>query len=214
MNRAGAFTEGYVCSAGRCRTMPGSWPAFFVFTVLAILSVLVQAGLRLWLHRVGLHIPGISALVWMPLMVAGKLGRPRGLSASSMALVLSAADMLAMPLSGPSAATWGVFTAALLKYGISGLILDALWPFVSMIRPGSPAYLFAVAGATALALAGKALFVLASCALPGIPLPDSKLHIVVLHAAFGACAGLVAVFVSSGDAQANRKTSLTRIMPG
>ncbi len=199
MNLTGTFRGGPACPAERSCTIPGSLRTFSILAALAVLSALLQAGLRLWLHRAGLHVPGISALAWMPLMVAGKAKRPRGMSASGMALVLGAADALVMPVFGPGSATWSLLAATPLKYGASALILDLSWPIVSKIRPGSLAYPFAVSGTAALALAGKALFVPFSCALSGIPLPAGRSHIVALHLAFGACAGLVTAFMSARE---------------
>ncbi len=196
-NESGSLVRVNVRLADDFCAMPDFTKPLLILTVFSVISALIQVDLHSLLHKTGLHIPGISGLIWMPLMVMGKMKWPKGASASYVALVLSATNVLAMPATGMGMG-WGGLAVIFLRYGVSGIILDVFWPFTMKCLPRSPAYLFMSVGITALSHVGKAAFVLLSCGLSRASLPADTLPLIVLHLVFGACAGAIAAYMAAG----------------
>ncbi len=179
-------------STNDAEVMPDFVKPLLILTLLSILAVLIQADLRIVLQRLGLHIPGISGLVWIPILVAGKRKWPKGISGTYMAFVFS----IVMSLMGYGVnigmAGWGI-GGLFLKYGIPGAILDGLWPFTEKFLTTSSIYFLAVIGISALAHTGKVLFMLLSCYLLNKILPCGLVMLVSLHLIFGAIGGAIAI---------------------
>ncbi len=170
--------------------IPDLVKSLLILTFLSILTVLLQADLHIILQRLGLHIPGISGLVWISLMVAGKTKWPKGISGTYTAFALSMATLL-MPTAGMGMMAGGAWSSTFLRYGISGLALDVLWPLTGNLLVWSPVYVMKVMGITALSHVGKGLFVLLSCSLSGSRFPCNPILLILLHLAFGAGAGII-----------------------
>ena len=164
-------------------------------TALSGLLVLVHLGAGAILRQSGLHIPGISGLIWMPLLIIGKVRWSTRISGSYMAFASSAVVFLVMPKIGLGMA--GPWMAPFLRYGIPGLALDILWPVAERLSGKYLAYLIAATGTGALSHTSKVLFVLLSCYSLGRSLPCNLTMLAMLHFAFGAGGGFIGILLGS-----------------
>jgi len=175
-------------------TIPDLIKPLLFLTFFSVLAVFIQVDLHIVLQGLRLHIPGISGLLWIPLIVAAKVRWPRGISGTYMAFASSIAiSLMGYRIDfGIADCLGGLF----LKYGVPGIILDGLWPFAEKFLSCSSIYLVSVIGISALAHTGKALFMLLSCCLFNKILPCGLVMLVSLHFIFGAMGGAIAVGLS------------------
>ena len=132
---------------------------YLSLTALSLSVVVLHFAVGIITRRLGLHIPGLSGIVWMPLLVIGKMRWRTRISATYMAAVSSILVLWLAPIAGLGK-IGGMWLFPFLRYGIPGIALDVLWPFVGIFA-GKPLSYFAVGALiTGLAHTCKAIFVM------------------------------------------------------
>ncbi|RLC71035.1 MAG: hypothetical protein DRI26_05955 [Chloroflexi bacterium] len=169
---------------------------YLFLTALSGLLVIIHIGTGIVIRKLGLHLPGISGLIWMPLLVMGKKRWRTRISGTYMASVSSAVVLSVTPMLGIGG-MGGAWIAPFLRYGIPGAALDVFWPLAERLSGRFSAYLIAAATVAALSHAGKAFFVLVSCYLRGKGLPADPLMLFLLHFAFGAAGGVMGTMMGA-----------------
>ncbi len=167
---------------------------YLFLTLLSGLLVLIHISTSVLLRRYGLHVPGISGLTWIPLLVIGKVKWRAKISGIYMASVSSAAVLLITPILGFKV-MGGIWILPFLRYGIPGVLLDLFWPFVEKFSNKPSVYMITATTIAALSHTGKAFFVLITRYFPGQHIHYGLIVLVLSHFAFGIIGGVIGVMI-------------------
>ncbi len=132
---------------------------YLSLTALSALVVVLHIAVGIMTRQLGLHIPGLSGIIWMPLLVIGKMKWRTKISATYMAAVSSILVLWLAPMAGLGK-IGGMGLFPFLRYGIPGIALDVLWPFVKKFSDRPLSYFGMSVLAAGLAHTCKAAFVI------------------------------------------------------
>ena len=130
---------------------------YLSLTAFSALLVFIHIATEVIIKNLGLHIPGLSGITWMPLLLIGKIKYRTKISATYMAAVSSALVLWVTPMIGVGK-IGGMWLLPFLRYGIPGAVLDILWPFTEKFLNKSFIYPFTIVLVTALAHTCKVPF--------------------------------------------------------
>lgn len=179
---------------GNARTTDEILKTYLFLTVLSGMLVLIHISTSIVLRRSGFHIPGISGITWIPLLVIGKVKWRAKISGIYMASISTAAVLMITPMFGIKM-IGGVWILPFLRYGIPGALLDLFWPFVERFSNKPPVYVVAATAIAALSHTGKAFFVLITRYFPGQHIHYGLSVLVLSHLAFGIIGGVIGVMI-------------------
>ena len=130
---------------------------YLSLALLSVLLVVLHVLSSFTMRSLGLHIPGHNGLVWMPLLIIGKMKWKTKISATYMAAVSTIVIIGITPMIG-AAQMGGMWFLPFLRYGIPAIVLDALWPLFEKFSKKPFTNLIAITSLAALAHLGKVPF--------------------------------------------------------
>ncbi len=130
---------------------------YLSLALLSVLLVVLHVLSSFTMRSLGLHIPGHNGLVWMPLLIIGKMKWKTKISATYMAAVSTIVIIGITPMLG-AAQMGGMWFLPFLRYGIPAIVLDALWPLFEKFSKKPFTNLIAITSLAALAHLSKVPF--------------------------------------------------------